>query len=86
LSEKIEKHCIITDNLYNFDKKRFLISLGQTLKRIITLIALKSGRVTKSKQDGSREFISILAYVLAIEKAILPFLLYCGESEDLLDT
>jgi hypothetical protein len=86
LSEKIEKHCIITDNLYNFNKKGFLIGLGQTLKRIITLTALKSGWVTKSKQDGSYEFISILVCVLAIEKAILPFLLYRGELGDLLNT
>jgi hypothetical protein len=86
LSEKIEKHCITTDNLYNFDKKGFLISLRQTLKQIITLAALKSGWVTKSKQDGSREFISILTYVSAIRKAIPPLFLYRGESEDLLNT
>jgi hypothetical protein len=86
LSEKIEKHRIIADNLYNFDKKGFLIGLRQTLKRIMTLAALKSGRVTKSKQDSSREFISILAYVLAIGKAIPPLFLYRGESGDLLDT
>jgi hypothetical protein len=86
LSEKIEKHYITTDNLYNFDKKRFLISLKQTLKRIITLVTLKSGQVTKSKQNGSREFISILTYVLVIRKAIPPLFLYRGESGDLLDT
>jgi hypothetical protein len=86
LSEKIEKHCITANNLYNFDKKRFLIGLGQTLKRIIILIALKLGQVTKSKQDSSREFISILVYVLAIRKAIPPLFLYYDKSEDLLDT
>jgi hypothetical protein len=86
LSEKIEKHRITAENLYNFDEKGFLMGLGQTLKRIMTLAALKSGRVTKSKQDGSREFISILACVSAIGKAIPPLLLYRGESGDLLDT
>jgi hypothetical protein len=86
LSEKIEKHRITADNLYNFDEKGFLMGLGRTLKRIMTLAALKSGRVTKSKQDGSREFISILACVSAIGKAIPPLLLYRGESGDLLDT
>ena len=86
MSEKIEKHYIIANNLYNFDKKEFLIGLEQTLKQIITLAALKSGRVTKSKQDGSRKFISILACVSAIGKAIPPLLLYRGESGDLLDT
>jgi hypothetical protein len=86
LSEKIEKHRITADNLYNFDEKGFLIGLGRTLKRIMTLAALKSGWVMKSKQDGSREFISILACVSVIGKAIPPLFLYCGESGDLLDT
>jgi hypothetical protein len=86
LSEKIEKHRVTADNLYNFDEKAFLMGLGLTLKRIITLAALKSGQVTKSKQDGCREFISILAYVSAIGKAIPPLLLYRGELGDLLNT
>jgi hypothetical protein len=86
LSEKIKKHRITADNLYNFNEKGFLISLRQTLKRIITLTALKSGQVTKSKQDSNREFINILACVSAIRKAILPLFLYRGESEDLLNT
>jgi hypothetical protein len=52
----------------------------------MTVVALKSGRVTKSKQDRSREFISVLACVSAIGKWIPPLLLYRGESGDLQDT
>jgi hypothetical protein len=53
------------------------------MKRIMTLAALKSGRVTKSRQDGSREFISVLACISATGRAIPPLLVYPGASQDL---
>jgi len=48
--------------------------------------ALESGRITKSKQDRSRKFISVLACINAIGKWILPLLVYKGESGDLIST
>jgi hypothetical protein len=62
------------------------MGFSRTIKRIITQAALKLGRVTKSKQDGSREFISVLACILAIRKWIPPLLVYKGESGDLIST
>ena len=59
------------------------MGLGRTVKRVMTVEALQSGRITKSRQDGSREFISLLACVSAIGKAIPPLLVYRGESGDL---
>jgi hypothetical protein len=56
------------------------------LKRIITRIALESRRIIKVKQDRSREFLSILACISAIRKWIPPFLIYKGESGDLIST
>ena len=64
----IEKYCITAENIWNFDEKGFMMGFGRTMKRIITQQALKSGRVNKSKQDGSHEFISILACILAIRR------------------
>jgi hypothetical protein len=52
----------------------------------MTQEALRSGRITKAKQDGSREFISILACISAIRKWILLLLIYKGESGDLMST
>ena len=59
---------------------------GRSLKRIMTRAALESGRISKSKQDGSREFISILAYISVIGKWIPPLLIYQGKSGDLMST
>ncbi len=82
----IEKYRITAENIYNFDEKGFLMGFGRSLKRIMTRAALESGRITKSKQDGSREFISILACISAIGKWIPPLLIYKGESGDLMST
>ncbi len=82
----IEKYRITAENIYNFDKKGFLIGFGQSLKRIITRAILESGRITKSKQDRSREFISILACISAISKWVLLLLVYKGELGDLIST
>ena len=82
----IEKYRIIAENIYNFDEKGFLMGFGRTMKRIMTQEALKSGRIKKSKQDGSREFISILACISAIGRWIPPLLIYKGELGDLMST
>ena len=58
----------MAENIYNFNKKEFLIEYGQSLKRIITRATLESGQISKLKQDRSREFISILAYISIIGK------------------
>jgi hypothetical protein len=56
------------------------------LKRIMTRAILKSRRITKAKQDGSREFLLVLAYISAIRKWIPPLLIYKGELGDLIST
>jgi hypothetical protein len=82
----IAKWRITAENIYNFDEKGFLMGQGRAIKRIMTQEALKSGPVTKSKQDGRREFISVLAYISAIGKWIPPLLVYKGDSGDLMST
>jgi len=62
------------------------MGLGRTMKRIMVQEALKSGRITKAKQDGSREFISVLACISAIGRWIPPLLIYKGDSGDLIST
>ena len=48
--------------------------------------AYDSGRVRQAAQDGSREFITLLACVSAIGRALRPALIYKGDSFDLRDT
>jgi DDE superfamily endonuclease len=82
----IEKYHITAENLYNCDEKGFLIGHSSATKRIMTREAYKQGRVRSSQQDGSREFITLLACVCANGSATPPALIYKGASNDLQST
>ena len=72
--------------MYNWDEKGFLIGITRIMKRIMTKEAYDNGKITKAKQDGSREFISLLASICADGTKIPPALIYKGTSGDLQDT
>ncbi len=82
----IDNYNITADNLYNWDEKGFLIGLARTLKRIMTKKLYDSGRIMSVAQDGSREFISLLASIYADGIALPLALIYKGASRDLQDT
>ena len=60
--------------------------MASAVKRIMTLEALESGRITHASQDRSREFISLLACICANGTALPPALIYRGDSKTLQDT
>jgi hypothetical protein len=72
--------------MYNWDEKGFLIGIARTLKRIMTKKLYDSGKIKGAKQDGSREFISLLAAICADGTKIPPALIYKGTSGDLQDS
>jgi hypothetical protein len=86
LIESIEKYNITAENLYNWDEKGFLIGQASATKRIMTREALEKGRITAAAQDGSREFMSLLACISADETCLPPALIYKGDSHDLQST
>lgn len=71
------------DNIWNFDKKGFIIGFARTIKRIITRLALETSRVIKARQDSARDFISCLVYINALGRKIAPCLIYPSILEDL---
>lgn len=56
------------------------------MKRIVPVDHLKSKKSLGSSQDGSREFISLLATICADGSALPPALIYQGDSYDLQDS
>src|SRR2546423_12794349 len=82
----MEKYNITPSNVYNFDKKGFLIGFSRCTKRIVSRQALKSRRSLGASQDGSREFISLVASICADGSHIPPALIYKGESRNLQDS
>jgi hypothetical protein len=55
------------------------------MKRIITLHALRNGWIIGASQDGSQEFLSLLAYICADGTALPLALIYKGESHNIID-
>jgi hypothetical protein len=56
------------------------------MKRIASIKQLRTKRLLGAKQDGSREFVSLLATICADGTALPPALIYQGESGDLQDS
>jgi hypothetical protein len=79
----MEDYNITAENMYNWDEKGFLLGLAQKLMRIMTKKMYDSGKIKGAAQDGSREFISLLASICADGTKIPPALIYKGKSGDL---
>ena len=79
LSHYVEKYHLTTDVMWNWDEKDFVIGQASIIQRIMSLEAFESGRITHASQDGSREFISLLACISANDVALPPALIIKGE-------
>ena len=82
----LEGYSITADNICNWDEKSLVIGQATSTKRIMAKEAYYSGRIRFASQDGSREFISLLACIGATGTALPPMLVYKGESMTLQDT
>ena len=56
------------------------------MKRIVPRSHLKSKKTLGKSQDGSREFISLLATICGDGTALAPGLIYQGDTYDLQDS
>ena len=63
-----------------------MIGLALKLKRIMSRAAYKDGKLKAARQDGSREFITLLAAICADLTSLPAALIYRGKSKDLMDT
>ena len=52
----MEKHWITAENMYNFDEKRFMIGLGQAVKRIMTREELRRGKILGVSKTNSKSY------------------------------
>ena len=60
-----------------------MIGVGGIVKRDVTVEQLQLGQLIGAKQDGNREFISLLACICADGSCCPPALIYQGKSYDL---
>jgi hypothetical protein len=63
-----------------------MIGYARTTKRIVSRQAYTRGQLIGAQHDGNREWITLLAAIVAIGRKISPALIYKGESYDLQST
>jgi DDE superfamily endonuclease len=74
------KHRIAPSRIINIDEKGFLIGRMPRTKRILSRQLYQKKQVRGVKQDGSREWISFLAAIVADGRALSPAIIFSGDS------
>lgn len=72
--------------MYNMDEKGFLIGRLQKTQRVFTKDLYKQGKLVGVGQDGSREWITVVATICADGTSLSPTLIYKAVSSNLRDT
>jgi hypothetical protein len=81
LYKKIWKHNVEARHIYNMDEKDFLIGITSWLKRVFSKQLWERKEVTAGLQDGSREWITILACICVDGTAVKPSIIYAGKRD-----
>ena len=78
LDQKITQYQLKARDIYNMDEKGFLIGIVGRSKRIFSKRQWDKKEVRASIQDGSREFITVLACCCADGSSLPPGLIYAA--------
>jgi hypothetical protein len=79
LHQKMQQYEIEPENTYNMDEKGFLIGTTSRSKRIFSRALWERKEVTSAIQDGSREWITVVATICADESLLLPAIIFEGK-------
>ena len=86
LREKIEQYNIEARHIYNMDEKGFMLGIVGRSKRIFSKASYEDGKRRSTIQDGSREWITLLACICADGSHIDPCLIYQSASSSIQDS
>jgi hypothetical protein len=78
LNHKLDKHKILSENMYNMDEKGFMLGTLKKSLRIFSKASWKAGKVKEALQDGSREWITVMGCVCEDESSLSPGIIYQG--------
>jgi hypothetical protein len=79
LHQKMQQYEIEPENTYNMDEKGFLIGTTSRSKRVFSRALWERKEVTSAIQDGSREWVTVVATVCADESLLPPAIIYEGK-------
>jgi hypothetical protein len=83
LKDKIKQYSIEPRHTYNMDEKGFLLGITSRSKRIFDRPLYQSKAVRQAIQDGSREWISLIACICADGSTLDPALIYQATSTNI---
>ena len=86
IEQKIEEYSITAENIYNMDEKGFMIGQLQKRRRIFSKATYEDKELSKAGQDGSREWITVLATICADGSVLSPALIYKAKSGNVQDS
>ena len=82
----MDKYEIQPHNIYNLDKKYFLIRILTKLRRIFAKLQQEQGKLIKAGQDSNQEWITVLACIYTDGTALSPGLIYQASTGNIQDS
>jgi hypothetical protein len=86
LRSKISQYNIEPRHTYNMDEKGFMLGVLTRSKRVFSRRMYEEGKIKAHIQDGSREWITLLACICADGSALDPAIIYQSASSSLQDS
>jgi hypothetical protein len=86
LHDKMSKYDVETHNIYNMDEKGFMLGILTRSKRVFSRSLYEEGKIKAHIQDGSREWIMLLACICADGSHLEPSLIYRSAAGSIQDT
>ena len=80
LQQKITQYRLRPEHTYNMDEKGFAIGVLGRSKRIFSRRQYERGEVRQARQDGSREWVSLLATICADGTALPPGIIFASKN------
>jgi hypothetical protein len=86
LRDKIDQYGVEARHIYNMDEKGFMLGIVSPSRRIFSKASYKGIRGRSTIQDGSRQWITLLACICADGSYLEPALIYQSGSGSIQDT
>lgn len=80
LQQKVTQYNILPENTYNMDEKGFAIGVLGRTKRVFSRRQYEKKEVRQALQDGSREWVSLLATICADGTALPPGIIFASKN------
>ena len=86
LRDKINQYHVEARHIYNMDEKGFMLGIVSRSRRIFSKASYEGIRRRTTIQDGSRQWITLLACICADGSCLEPALIYQSASGSIQDT